>query len=225
MRKKKVASGVLIIALIATCFSGCLEFDEAYVSPTVLTNGWCENKTAYDSGSQNFGLEKWVTIMYQVGGEYPGSLQVGTIKTLMLLGEDKLLKKVMDNILDEAEQEGIHVDEKSKVEGTRKILKLHETKFFTFMGIVTEKRRLFDRNESVMIIGEVWSCAESGVSVICVGFAQITRHGPFGLLQYWDTGTWKKIVGDPYGTFKDLHPSNEGKGLYGSGLIYNVICH
>jgi len=94
------------------------------------------------------------------------------------------------------------------ISGERTLQNNHKTMYILYDGIDTKK------DENVKIIGEVWNCATSGTSVICIGVAYVTNKE---ISDVENTENWQKIVMDPSGTID---------GFIGEeGLIYNIHCH
>jgi hypothetical protein len=236
----KIALLYIFFLISSSFLSGCLEIREAYIEDVYLTD-WELIKT--NETSVSFGLGKWITneYSYQKNENYPAFLCVTTVKTLLLMSEDELKKMAFNDLLKDLEEQGVNIDENSIKEGSRKVALGHTTNYlvcsgniskeFEKLNLLSEKIKLFfnlenkpiefKTNESVKIIVEVWNCQESGVSIICIGIAQITNHGL--IFTYRDTTAWKEVVGDPYGTFID--PISDEKIYSNNGLIYNVICH
>ena len=232
----------LLFATVIVCISilsGCLEIREAYIDDIYLSN-W--KLIATNETSEFFGLGKWITKEYAYkDNNFPAFLCITTIKTLLLMSENDLKKMAFEDLLKDLEKQGITVDENSIKEGSRKMGLGHITNYVVCNGSISkefEKLNLlgkkielffnlkgkvieFKANETVKILAEVWNCKESGVSVICLGIAQITQHGL--VFVYKNSTAWKEMVGDPYGTFMD--PFSKEKIYSNNGLVYNVICH
>jgi len=239
MRFKSTA---LLFATAIVCISilsGCLEIREAYIDDVYLSN-W--KLIATNETNEFFGLGKWITKEYAYkDNDFPAFLCITTIKTLLLMSENDLKKMVFEDLLKDLEKQGVKVDENSIKEGSRKMGLGHITNYivcngsiskeFEKLNLLGEKIKLFfnlkggimefKANETVKILAEVWNCKESGISVISLGVAQITKHGI--VFVYENSTAWKKIVGDPYGTFMD--PFSKEKIYSNDGLVYNVICH
>jgi len=197
MRKIHIAL-VAFLFISASC-PGCLSLKEAYVPQDLLINGWYEDFKDEEKGSSFFGMEKWSTKVYKKG-EF-AYLSVTSIKFIVMSGREELLEKVESDIKHQAAKYGIEVEPESRISGERKNARGHETSFVIYTGKKNSHLYRF--------IGEVWSCSKSGISVICMGFADISEiDGIEG---------WKKIVGDPEGSIEGIEDSN--------GLIYNVVCH
>ena len=64
------------------------------------------------------------------------------------------------------------------------------------------------------IIGEVWNCGTSGISIICIGIAYITNDENPNLE---NTDNWQKMIMDPSGSIENVTGEE--------GLIYNIYCH
>lgn len=200
-----IITAFMLVLLVA--FSGCVNISCSYIPDLVITDGWYENLALKNTGSQFLGLEKWCGSVYEIKGKYPASLTVTTIKTLILTDEEELQKKTIESI-EYTFQDRIRLDESTKLNGEKTILKKHNTMYIIYDGID------INRNEKIKIIGEVWNCGTSGTSIICIGIAYITNNGSPTIE---NTENWQKIVIDPSGTIGNF----TGEG----GLIYNVHCH
>ena len=95
----------------------------------------------------------------------------------------------------------ITIDRSSKREGDRMLGNGHESSYIIYNGTKEGK--------TYRMIGEVWSCTQSGVSIICMGLTDLSSVN--GMIN------WEKIVGDPEGNIDEIDRSD--------GLIYNVKCH
>lgn len=203
-----VAVFVIIVIILAVIFSGT-SFSHAYVDATALTGGWRENPAEREGISQWFG--GWRSITYAFGGTYPANLTVTTYKTLVLMNEQELQQKTTEAI-ENAIQQGIVVNNTTMITGERLLQNEHMTSYVVYDGTDNSKSPA----EKIKIIGEVWNCGTAGISVICIGIAQITDNEHNNSVI--DTSSWYKIISDIGGTF--------GIGVKGTdGLIDNVICH
>lgn len=206
-----VALFIIIVVIFAVVFSNN-QFTSAYVPDGSLGDEWGEDLGKRDSSSQFFGLEKFSSLTYKIDGNYPAYLTVITIKTLVMMSENELRDKTME-VIEQAFEDGITVDEDTEVSGERVLKNEHNTMYVIYDGNDTSK----SPSEKIKIIGEVWNCGTSGTSIICIGLAQITdnAHNNSGV----NISYWEKIVMDKAGTF--------GTGGFQGvdGLVYNVICH
>jgi len=203
-----IALVLVIVVILAVVFSS-REIKPAYVNDSFLDNGWSENLDERESFSGLFGLEKWCSLTYRIGGSYPANLTVATFKPLIMMDEDDLIAKAEETIQD-ASQHGIIVDNTTKTVGWRILINGHKTNYIVYDGNDTSRTPY----EKIKIIAEVWNCGNSGTSVICIGVAQITdyAHNIAGV----NTSSWEKIVSDKNGLL----------GFVGNeGLIYNIVCH
>jgi len=190
---------VFLLLLLSIAQSGCLSLREAYVPRDLLTDGWYEDFEDEEKGSGLLGMEKWSTKVYRKGDT--AYLSVTSLRFIILHDKEKLLEKVDADILNQAVKYGINMNYSSRINGKRETCGGHETVFVVYTG---EK----DGHE-YRFIGEVWSCSKSGISVICMGYADVSEiDGIRG---------WKEMVEDPEGTIEGLKGEN--------GLIYNVVCH
>jgi predicted small secreted protein len=185
---------VWVTLFISVLISGCLNLKCAYVPESFITEGWYENTSLRNTGLQFLGLQKWCSLTYEKKGAY---LSVISVKALMLADEEKIEEKVIE-IIEDTFKDKMKLN--LSVTGKR-MLKKHESRYVVYNGENKES----EGKERVKIIGEVWNCASSGISVICIGLAYVDEHN-----------NWKKIVMDPRGSI----------GFKGEeGLIYNVCCH
>jgi len=198
MAKHCVILTFLLIFLLLSS-SGCLTLREAYVPEQVLTEGWHENKGKSEYGSNYFGLQRWSSFTYENGESV--TLTVTTLKTLIMMDKTELLNRLEEEILKAGAAYGIEIDKGSKTKGSRTLGNGHKSSYLLYNGTKEEVR--------YRIIGEVWSCSKSGVSVICLGLADLS--------QIDGVTKWEKMVGDPNGTIDKAERED--------GLIYNVNCH
>ncbi|HEB37440.1 MAG TPA: hypothetical protein ENI14_02115 [Thermoplasmatales archaeon] len=198
MRISKGIVLLIISSFLLLSLSGCLELRVAYIPDNLLTNGWHENVEKEESGSSYFGLEKWNILVYENGDV--SALTITTIKTLIMMDKEELLKKIDSDIRNTCGDYGITIEGQSKVSGSRMLVNGHESRYVIYNGT--------KNSEDYKIIGEVWSCSYSGISVMCIGMAKISDIK--GL------ESWREIAGDPYGSIE---------GIKGEGLIYNINCH
>jgi len=112
-----------------------------------------------------------------------------------------------------SEENGIDIDNQSKIMGIRALKNGHKTRYIIYNATNIS----INPYEKLKIIGEVWNCGVNGISVICIGIAQITEYR--NNIQDVNFTSWKKIVADPQGSFgiKNYEGNNS--------LIYNVKCH
>jgi len=203
-----IALVIVIAVVIAVVFSS-REIKAAYVPDGFLNNGWSENLNERESSSGLFGLEKWCSLTYRIGGAYPANFTVATFKPLIMMDENDLIAKAQETIQD-ASQQGIVVDNNTETSGWRILNNGHKTSYITYDGNDTSKTPY----EEVMVIAEIWNCGNSGTSIICIGVAQITDYAHN--VTSVNTSSWEKIVSDRGGVL----------GFVGAdGLIYNVVCH
>jgi hypothetical protein len=199
----------LVIVIISAVIFSTREIKPARVPDSFLDNGWVENLDERETASDLFGLEKWCSLTYKIGGAYPANLTVATFKPLIMMDEKGLLAKAEETIHG-ASQQGIVVDNSTKANGSRILVNGHKTYYITFDGSDTSKTPY----EKIKVVAEVWNCGTSGTSVICIGVAQITdyAHNVTG----FNTSSWRKIVNDKNGLLDFV--GNDG-------LIYNIVCH
>ena len=203
-----IAIFVIIIIIFAVFFSSN-KLNEAIIDESVLNDAWVEDIAERDSGSQLFGLEKWVSYTYVNKDDiFPAYVTVTSIKTIFMKSEEDLRDQTLETIK-KASKQGIVVDEETKITGERLLSNGHKTMYVVYDGNDKSK----EPNEKIKIIGETWNCGPSGTSVICIGLAQVTNH----LLI--NNTYWEKIIKDKKGTF------GQGNLLGTDGLLFNVKCH
>ncbi|KYK26504.1 hypothetical protein AYK20_03630 [Thermoplasmatales archaeon SG8-52-1] len=203
-----IAIFVIIIIVFAVFFSSN-DLNEAIIDEFVLNDAWIEDISERDSGSQLFGLEKWISYKYVNKDDiFPAYITVTSIKTIFMKNEEDLISQTLETIKT-ASKHGIVVDDETKITGERSLSNGHKTMYVIFNGSDTSK----EPDEQIKIIGETWNCGPSGTSIICIGLAQVTNH------LIINTSYWEKIIRDKKGTF--------GQGsLQGTdGLLFNVKCH
>jgi len=204
-RKKTIWIFITLLLFVFILFSGCVDLTCAYVKEPVISDGWNENTALRNTGTQFLGLEKWCSSTYEINGKYPASLTVTTLKTLVLTDEEEIQIKTRQTI-EETFQNSIQLNE--NISGERTLQNNHKTMYILYDGIDTKK------DENVKIIGEVWNCATSGTSVICIGVAYVTNKE---ISDVENTENWQKIVMDSSGTIDGF--------LGEEGLIDNIHCH
>jgi hypothetical protein len=206
-RKNHLVPIAVIFLFLLTCFSGCVSIKCPYIPDRILNNGWFENTSLRNTGIQFLGVEKWCSSVYEIRGKYPASLTVTALKTLILTNENELFKKTLQTIEDTF-KDSIQFNESTQIIGVRTVEKNHQTMYVIYDGIS------ITNDKKIRLIGEVWNCGNTGISLICIGLAYITNNEHPGV-EYIDN--WEKIVTDPSGTVQNA--SGE------SGLIYNIQCH
>lgn len=205
-----IAIFIFIVVFLAVIWPSP-QLSPAYVSDEFLCNGWSEDLDERSCVFQTFGFDKWCSLTYRINDSYPAYLSVTTFKTLFMINEDDLELKTIESIMENACQQGIFIDNNTKISGTRILENGHITKYVTFKGNDTLKNPI----ERIKIIGEVWNCGTSGISIICIGVAQVTDHAHN--ISDLNVNNWKKIVTDDIGSIE---------GFFGEeGLIFNLKCH
>jgi hypothetical protein len=184
----------------------------AYVPGYILGSEWHEDLDERIIESSPLSIEKFGRLVYKTEGKYPAYLSITTIKSLFMVGEEEIQKKIKDAI-EQTSWENIVLDNSSKLLGRRILENGHESLYIIYNG--TDKTNLKD--EDVRIIGEIWNCGMSGTSIVCIGVAQITDNTHNNSMKFFEN--WTKIIKDEAGTF--------GTGLFtgDDGLISNIICH
>ena len=196
---------LIIIIVVMVCFSGCIDLTCANVSNLAIGNGWNENVALRNTGVQFLGLEKWCSTTYEINGKYPASLTVTTLKSIVLSDENEILQNTRRTIEDTF-QNNIELLENSS--GERILKNNHKSLYTLYDGDDVNK------DEKVKIICEIWNCADSGTSVICIGIAYITNQEIPDVFNYYN---WKKIVKDSSGSINGYIDDN--------GLIDSINCH
>ncbi len=206
-RKNYILPIIAFLIILLTILTGCISIKCPYIPDLIINEGWYENLSLRNTGTQFLGLEKWCSTVYQINGKYPASLTVTTIKTLILIDEKELYKRII-NTMENTFKDSIILNESTRIKGTRTLEKNHQTMYIIYDGISTKK------NEKIKIIGEVWNCGDAGISIICIGIAYITNNENPNVE---NTDNWQKMVIDPSG--------NIGNSTGEEGLIYNINCH
>lgn len=197
---------ILLITLTVLWFLIASPLIAAYIPNNILGGAWKEDLSERDGGSHLLGLEKWVSFTYRNNdSKFPAYVTVTSYKLLFMMNEDQLRDQTL-NTINQASEEGIVIDEKSKITGERTLSNGHKTIYMVYDGNDTS-------GEQIKIIGETWNCGMSGTSIICIGFAQLTNNSEINF------ATWAKIIRDKKGEFgtEDIQGDD--------GLIYNMKCH
>jgi len=200
-----IAIAIIIVIIFAVFFS-TNKLKEAVIEGNILGSGWSEDISEKASDSQLLGLEKWVSYTYRNNNSmYPAYITVTSFKNLFMMSEDDLWQKTLDTI-NLASEQGIIIDQDSKITGNRATKNEHRTSYIVYDGNNSQ-------GEMIKIIGETWSCGVSGTSIICIGFAQLSNNSGT------NDGYWARIIRDKEGSF--------GLGDYQGedGLLFNVKCH
>jgi hypothetical protein len=206
-----IIAGIVIILVIFIFIISNSQFTPAYVPDSFLEDTWTESLEDRNSGSQLLGLSKWYSLTYEVKGDYPAYLTVASFKNFLMMNEDELKDKTMETIEKETLAQGLDIDLVSRIDGERILKNNHKTMYIIYTGNDSTK----DPVEKIKIIGEVWNCGQSGVSIICIGVAQITDFAHNNSVE--NTIYWEKILRDENGKIDD----SQGE----DGLINNVLCH
>ena len=212
--EKRLYLLIAVFVLILVIFTFVVvsnQFVPAYVPDSFLNDVWIENLEDRDSGSHLLGLSKWYSLTYRNVGNFSAYLTVTTFKNLLMMNEDDIRDKTMETIEEKTLQQGITIDNTTKLVGERFLKNNHKTMYIIYDGYDTTK----DPYEKIKIIGEVWNCGTSGVSVICIGVAQITDYVHNNSEE--NTIYWEKILRDENGVIENFTGED--------GLIYNIKCH
>ena len=93
-----IAPFVILLIFLFVISTGCVDLTSAYIPDSVLTKGWYENTAMRNTGTQFFGLEKWASTTYEINDDYPASLTVTTMKTMVLMDEQELQKQTRETL-------------------------------------------------------------------------------------------------------------------------------
>ena len=198
---------LLILALLFTLMvsSGCVELKTAYIPPELLQPGWEEATDLRNTGIEFLSLEKWSSITYTFQINTQASLTITTINSLILTDEKELIKYANTSIQKTFSQ---HYTLNIEKQGSRELAMKHTSKYVVY---IAQNNTI---NKTIGIIGEVWNCGISGISVICLGYSYIDTNT---INPYQNTSTWNAIIGDPLGTIDNNYKDD--------GLIYSIRCH
>jgi len=207
-----IISILIFLIIISLLILNNNQINTAYIHQEYLDNEWFENLEYRNVETQFLGLEKWISIRYELKSNYTNYLIVTTIKTIVLFDEKELSNRIEDIIYSLLDK-GTIIDENSKISGERFLKNGHKSIYNTYEGVNTLEKQ----NEKVRIIAEIWNCGFDCKTIICLGYSQITDalHNNMSI----SYENWEKIVGDNKGTFGDSNYFRD------DGLIYNTICH
>jgi hypothetical protein len=205
VRGEQLTLNMIFVIIALVLCSGCVSLKCAFVPDQVLDDGWYENTALRNTGLQVLGLEKWCSVTYEIQGSYPAFLTITAGKSLVLTEEEELQDRIQE-IVENNFQENIELHGNSS--GERRINLNHQTEYLLYQGVHRKTQN------KVKIIGEVWNCGSSGVSIICLGLGYITNEENPGV-EFVDN--WEKIVQDPTGSIDHC--------VGDKGLIYTVRCH
>lgn len=194
-----------LLFMLILSFSGCLTLTNSSIPSSSLTRGWHENTALRNTGSQMFGLTQWQSTTYEILGNYPASLTITTMKTLVQSEKEQLQKDVIHTI-ETTFTTQIVLTQNSQ--GERLLRNGHTSHYILYTG------RDLRTNDTVRIVGEVWNCDRSGTSILCIGLAYITSNKIPGTI---NTEQWQKIIGDTQGTLEGM--------IDDTGLLFCVRCH
>ena len=204
-KKFFLSISIFILCIVVVCLSGCVQVSQSYIPSRALPPGWYQNLSLRNTGTTFLGLEQWIGVTYEISGDYPASITITTVKTIILADEQNLLLKTREVI------ESTFLDTilfNSSFEGERMNSMNHQTRFVIYNGYDMVK------HQDVRVIGEVWNCDDTGSSVICIGVAYVSSPVS-SLISYKQH--WYDMVMDPVQSIEH----------YGSepGIIYSVRCH
>jgi hypothetical protein len=223
-----VAIIVVIIIILAVLFSGNQIF-QAYIDDKYLENYWIEDINERYYKEDILGLEKQSSFTYRIKDFYneihPTFLTITSVKTFFLINENDLSKIGIETINTYAIKQNISINKSSQIRGKRIINNGHKTDFIIYEGFYTDKN-IDDLTEKIYLISETWNCCNSGTSIICFGFAQVTDNLHNNSEE--NLTLWNQIISDENGTFVDYFENEifNAECLQNKdGLIYNVRCH
>jgi hypothetical protein len=211
-RDNKIYAIIAVVIIIVVIYA--VFFSRSPLRPAIIENefldfGWNEDISERKSDSQLLGLEEWISYTYSNNDvNFPSYLSITSFKTLFMMSEEDLIDQTLETIK-KASDQGIVIDEESRINGKRVLNNEHKTMYIIYDGNDTK----YEPFEKIKIIGETWNCGISGTSVICIGFAQISNNSQI------NTSYWSKIIKDKEGTFG----LDEYQGL--DGLLFNIKCH
>jgi len=211
----------IVLLIFTTVILSSNDIYEAYVDDIILGKNWYEDVNGRYSDNRYLGLEKQISFIYRYeDSEYPSFLTVNTFKTLFMMNEDDLIDKTIETIQDAIKGKNMNIDEDSFIQGERVLKNGHKTIFVIYNGT----KILDNQADKVHIIGETWSCRESGTSIVVIGFAQTTNTSNGKTDENLEH--WAKIVKDQANTFGFSYYNISDYIFIGEeGLIFNVKCH
>ena len=207
---------LIIILIFVILLLSSSDINGAVVSDTVLDNGWYEDGEERFFDSRLLGLEKQISLTYRLDNHnFPSFLTVNTYKTVFMMNEKDLFEKTVEAIENSMKEKKVVLDNQSAKNGYRVLENKHKTMYIVYNG--TKLSGNFE--EDIRVIGETWNCGESGISVIAVGYSQITNNSNK------NTSHWAKIIKDQSNTFSFYSKNNNYEFLGKDGLIFNIECH
>lgn len=220
------ALGAAVVLLMLS--AGCVELSPSRVPDRLIEgpggNGWEKNQTASQAepDESSWGFTKSQSLVYEdrrSDAGYPGTLTVGTLRSLLRPTEERVREVVQERIREEAEKRGVQI-EGAPTTGERRLVTGEDSHWFVYNGTVQSTGNLFQsRNARVKIYGEVFQCDARKTVVAIVGLAQITDVRTINgipLPNEPDPTTWREIAADPRGSIEGIRGSD--------GLGYNVTC-
>lgn len=185
--------------------SGCVELSPVLLEDSQLPDGWVENTALRNTGVQFLGLERWQSFTYQNTGGYPASMTITTMKTIVLNDEEQL-QQLLRTTIEEVYGVQFQLNVSSFKQGERLLINGQQSRYFLYNASSE-----YPAWSHVRIIGEVWNCVSSGVSVLCHGYAVVSLNNTTSLhSQHWD-----ELVQDPQQTISSIA---------GEGIIYTIHC-
>jgi hypothetical protein len=197
---------VILIIFTVIWYLIASPLNAAYIGNNHLGDAWSEDISERESGSHLFGLEKWASFTYRNNdSKFPAYVTLTSYKLIFLMNKDQLKDQTIETI-NKASDEGIIIDENSKIEGVRTLSNGHTTMYIIYEGSNS-------KGEQIKLIGQTWICVISGTSIICIGFAQLTNNTESNI------AAWTKIIRDKTKIF------GTGDFQGDDGLLFNVKCH
>jgi len=147
-----IAVFILVVIFLAVIFYSS-KLTPAIIPYNFLSDDdWSEDIEEFEKDEQL--LSSWYSFTYKnFNDNYPASVTVTSRKTLFMMSESELMDETINAIKDASEQ-GIIVDEATKISGKRVILDgEHETRYVVFNG-TDNSSGVF---EDIKVIGETWN--------------------------------------------------------------------
>lgn len=229
MRRASLGLPLVAALLLAGCTGGA--FVAARVPDGLIQgnggNGWDIDgaNTEAQPRSEAGGLNQRQNLAYidrpSEGGNggYTASLLVTTLKLFPSPSEGQLRDLLREQVRQRAEDQGIEL-QGEPTEGQRTLQDGHRTLFFVYTGKIRAAGEVFTTvDATAKILGEVWTCPESGTSVASVALAQVSSVRSLGgipVATNTDTTNWREVAADPAGTIEGQRGAD--------GLVYNVRC-
>lgn len=192
----------LIAALVL--LTGCVSYSPSVIPESLLDaqagNGWVLDRRdpPGEPRSENFGLVKSQTIIYQDPGDeggYPASLSVISLKVAFQQpDQDEITDRARTLVEEEADRLGVDL-EKPPEERDRQTASGETASSFVYDGTAEQESDVFDREADVKVAGIVWNCDGGGNTVVGVGLAQVNERTQ-GIIEDPDDRNWIELWED-----------------------------